>query len=327
MIVYLFSGIIWRKIPIKRFSCVTNGSIKNQKIAEAWNRLADYIAEQYQPTGDAETDRKALRAIGRIVVSDDPYHQLSEDPFEVVKWYRQHLNQHCVVQKEPKKVNEVELIHILGRAAEQEDLRQAEGAYYHVCPYRLEAASNGRGVLTDMQIGHDGKLLIGDDSSYEQQDKCNYGNVFDEKIYKMIQAGAFDEPFSEKEALRYNQFFTELKTKKGRFPFTEDELKELLRYFDAVYTARQRAKKAMPWATHDDIVQAVYDDFVLNCKGAIVIETLEPYNASFWDCWKRATGDKLAMQLIDPVAYATASRDFGKPAEKIDIKHWEKDVR
>lgn len=129
MIVYLFSGIIWRKIPVVNFSCVTNGSIKNEKIAEAWNRLADYIAEQYEPTGDAETDRKALRAIGRIIISDDPYHKLSEAPFEVVKWYRQYLNQHCTIQKEAKKVNEVERVHMLGRAAEQEDLQQAEGAY------------------------------------------------------------------------------------------------------------------------------------------------------------------------------------------------------
>ena len=37
--------------------------------------------------------------------------------------------------------------------------------------------------------------------------------------------------------------------------------------------------------------------------------------------------DRVAMKMIDPVAAFNAKKDFGKPAEKINIKHWEKDVR
>ena len=95
MIEYLFDGIIRREITVYGFSCMTNGSIRNEKIAAAWNRLADYIAARYKPTEDAEADRKYLRAIGQITVSYDKYHQLDCDPLDTVKWYRQRMNNHC----------------------------------------------------------------------------------------------------------------------------------------------------------------------------------------------------------------------------------------
>ena len=89
MIEYLFDEIIRREITVYGFSCVTNGSVRSEKVAKAWNRLADYIAARYKLTEDAEGDRKYLRSIGRITVSYDKYHQLEYDALETVKWYRQ----------------------------------------------------------------------------------------------------------------------------------------------------------------------------------------------------------------------------------------------
>ena len=120
MIEYLFDEIIRREIAVYGFSCMTNGSIRNEQIIKAWNRLADYIAARYKPTEDAEADRKYLRAIGQIIVSYDRYHQLDCDPLDTVKWYRQRMNNHCIALRENLKENET--IHALGRVVENDNI-------------------------------------------------------------------------------------------------------------------------------------------------------------------------------------------------------------
>ena len=38
------------------------------------------------------------------------------------------------------------------------------------------------------------EILIGEDSSYEQQDKNNYGNILQKHMSTLLVEGAFDEP-------------------------------------------------------------------------------------------------------------------------------------
>ena len=68
---------------------------------------------------------------------------------------------------------------------------------YKITPYRvLFFNDDGKPLAIDtmLQIGYDGKILIGEDSSYEQQDKNNYGNILQKHISTLLAEGAFDEP-------------------------------------------------------------------------------------------------------------------------------------
>ncbi len=330
IISYLFDEIIRRKIPIWNFSCVTNGSIRDKSIADAWNRLADYIADEcYILTGDSEVDRKYLRAIGQITVSNDPYHQLDCDPLDTVKWYRQYLNNHCVIKKEVSNPNKVERVHILGRAAEQEDLRNSEGAFYHVCPYKIEVSHDGRVIDTCIMVGWDGKLMIGDDSSYEQQDKVNYGNIFDGRIGELIVKGYFNEPFTKDEALNYDIFYTMLKTGGYFNGYDEEKVKALLKYFNIVYTSREVCRQMFPWMSHEEITESVYDDINLNLRKTDsdtyikVIATLEPYEVTLKESQKRVNATTTKALLKNPIAFLKGKEKCGSKIKSVPVKIWD----
>jgi organic radical activating enzyme len=171
---YLFDEIIRRKIRLLAFSCVTNGSIQDERIAQIWNKLSTYILENY----GNYLDEKHKRMIGRITVSNDDYHTLKTDPLDTVKFYRKHLNKNCIALKETKKDND--RVWLLGRAAQDEEIKKQKNVWYHVCPYKLEMDDHM--ITTMLMVGYDGKIMIGEDCSYEQQDKVNYVNVMDDNI-------------------------------------------------------------------------------------------------------------------------------------------------
>ena len=329
VISYLFDEIIRREIPVMNFSCVTNGSIRDKSIADAWNRLANYIADRHKPTGDQEEDRKYLRAIGQITVSNDPYHQLDEDPLETVKWYRQYLNDHCIIKKEVINPREPEeRIYILGRAAQQEDLKTNPGAFYHVCPYRLEVSEDGSIIETCIMVGWDGKLMIGEDSSYEQQDKVNYGNIFDGYVCDLLLQGWFYEPFTKEEALAYDALYTMLKT--GNYVAYDRETADfLLTYYNTVYTAREVARKAFPWMTYKEIVEAVYDDMNLQMRKSDkdvyvrMLGTHDPYEVALAESYNRVQSTKLKALLYDGKNYLQQSQKFGRDIKSVPIKSWD----
>lgn len=333
MICYLFDEIIRREIPLWKFSCVTNGSIRDKSIADAWNRLADYIASRHKPTGDSEADRKYLRAIGEITVSNDPYHQLDYDPLDTVKWYREHLNNHCIIRKEVIKPNEVDTIHILGRAAEQEDLRNSKGAFYPVCPYKIEVSNDGRVVDTCIMVGWDGKLLIGEDSSYEQQDKVNYGNIFDGHISELIEKGIFTEPFSKVEASKYNAVYTLLKTDRTNAEVlqesTREMLKTLMEYFNAVYTAREICFQMFPWMSFDKVVETVYDDMNIKLRKTndnpkiFRIDDYSEYDVTIEESIQRTKIVKLQGFFMDYPSLVKGSKMLNADIKPVPVKIWD----
>jgi len=330
IISYIVDEIIRRKINIRSFSCITNGSIRDKSIADSWNRLADYIADRYTPTDNPEADRKYLRAIGRITVSDDPYHQLEEDPLETVKWYRQYLNNHCIITKEVNRPDTVQRVHILGRAAEQEDLKKSDGAYYPVCPYRIEMDADGF-VETSICVGWDGKIMIGEDCSYEQQDKRNLGNIFSSHLSDLVDEG-YSEPFSRGEAIRYNDFYTALKTGRYEDEDQKDFLETALRYFDAVYSARKTYKELCPFLTRKDVAELAYADLVLYFSEpdtedgqVFLIDTLEPYTKTVDEC-RKMKYELIAKALIfspSSIPKMMQAAQSKVPVENIPVKAWD----
>lgn len=107
-----------------------------------------------------------------------------------------------------------------------------------------------------MQFGCSGIVTCGEDSSYEQQDKCNYGNILTESLFDIIQKALVTELFTQYEAGVYNNLYTQVQT--GAVDIEQGNA--LLSYFDAIYTARKVCQKIYPWMPYDELVQAVYDD-------------------------------------------------------------------
>ena len=321
---YLFDGIIRRKIKIYGFSCMTNGSIRNEQIAKAWNRLADYIASIYEPTEDTEADRKHLRAIGQIVVSYDKYHQLDCDPLDTVKWYRQYLNNHCIALRETFKKEDT--IHMLGRAVGNEKIMDSGAVDYVVCPHKLSLVPKTNVVETTVQIGCSGIITTGEDSSYEQQDKCNYGNILTESLFDIIQKALVTELFTQYEAGVYNNLYTQVQT--GAVDIEQGNA--LLSYFDAIYTARKVCQKIYPWMQYDELVQAVYDDMNVQMRKTedspyiVTIYPLEEYKRTIRASQRRLTAIKLAALIKDPLPYFANQSELEHDVVKIPVKIWEK---
>ena len=323
MIEYLFDEIIRREITVYGFSCVTNGSVRSEKVAKAWNRLADYIAARYKLTEDAEGDRKYLRSIGRITVSYDKYHQLEYDAVETVKWYRQYLNNHCIALRENLEENET--IHALGRVLENDDIMRSGKIDYVVCPHRISLLKDTNMVETGVQVGCNGIITCAKDSSFEQQDKKNFGNILTEPLFDIMQRGMRAEPFTEKEAAVYDRVYTELRT--GKIDLKQGN--ELLTYFDSVYTARKVCQKIYPWMTFEEMVEAVYDDMNIQLRKTedspyiFTIYPLEEYKVTREESIKRTQTTKIKALLTDPLSYFSNLSSLKASIEETPLKIWD----
>lgn len=258
---YICEGIIKRKIPIMGVSVATNGTIKNKSIAESFNKLTDYIAEYC--VKDKNWDRKQLRTIGKITISCDKYHS-EVDIMETLKFYREYLNDHTIITKEiqPKK-DEVEDILYLGNATKN-SLKSNQKYRYTITPYRVSFLKDREGnpiaIDTGIQIGYDGKILIGEDSSYEQQDKNNYGNILNKSISVLLAEGAFDEPFTENEARLHDTIYSKYVNKDFETKETEEMCRLFLYIFECVYCERERIHRIYPKLSFNEIVDIAYHD-------------------------------------------------------------------
>lgn len=255
---YIVDGIIKRKIPIVNFGAVTNGTIKSEQIINSFNKLSEYAVTNFDIN---KVDKKQLRTIGRITISNDDFHN-KLDLMETLKYYRERLNEHCIIVKETPKT-EIEYIHYLGNAKTLK-LKPNQRFSYPITPYRVSFGEES--ISTDIQIGWDGKILIGEDSSYEQQDKNNYGNILDNNITTLLINGAFEEPFSEEEARRHDFIYTMYKNKTYKDDYDEEYCKAFLQFFEMVYCEREKIHKTFPKLPYDTIVETSYHDLNIALK-------------------------------------------------------------
>lgn len=266
MIDYIVDGVIKRKIPVFQFGVTTNGIIKNPQIANSINKITQYIADNCADN----MDKKQLRMIGKITVSCDDYH----DPVDIVdtmKFYRKYLNNHSVIVREkPYKEDEIEYILFMGRAKNL-ILKPNKRFRYKVAPFRLSFLRNAKGedvgIETTIQIGADGKILAGEDCSYEQQDKRNYGNVLEKHISTVFKDGlAFKEPFTEHEANMYNAIYSKYVNREFTEDFTKEIIEEYIYLYECIYAARERLQETYPLLTYEEIVDLAYHDLNIYIK-------------------------------------------------------------
>lgn len=312
MIDYLFTGIIKRKIPLLKVLCMTNGKILNKEIAHSFNKIGNYI---YQNCPD-QSNKKAVRTLVQITISNDKYHD-KVDFTEITTFYRKYLNDHCIILKEKAKANE--RVWNMGKAEGLPEKKK-----YAVTPYRVELNEEYELISTSIQIGHDGKVLIGEDSSYQQQDTYNYGNIFDSSIYRLLLKGAFNEPFTKAEAVYHDEVYTKWMNKEDvNGTAADDELMGAwefgLKYFELVYAARKRLSECYP-LSYDEVVEAAYHEVNAAVKeelgNDIELQKLngDPITATYEESYKK----RLQLQVRFPMSAILAGLKYRGAAQYPD---------
>lgn len=133
------------------------------------------------------------------------------------------------------------------------------------------------------------------------------------------------EPFTEFEAGVYNQFYTAVQTGK----MDAEKGKNLLEYFDLIYTSRKVCQKVYPWMTHKEISQATYDDMNIrmreneNSPYITKIFPLEEYKVTREESIKRTQTTKIKALLTDPLSYFANQSELEHDVEKIPVKIWD----
>jgi hypothetical protein len=92
IIEYLFDGIIKRDIFLLGAGCVTNGTICDQRVADAFSKLAKYVNEKMQSAKRNEPKLPGKGLVG-IGISTDPFHQVS--PLYLPEATYQFYKRHC----------------------------------------------------------------------------------------------------------------------------------------------------------------------------------------------------------------------------------------
>ena len=321
MIDYIFDAIIKRNIPIIRISVVTNGTIRDKRIADSFNKIGKYVADNWSET----LSKKQIRQIVSISISNDSYH-MKDNIMETLKFYRGLLNDNCIILRKNQK--DITSVLYLGNAADESFVLDEGKKYkYNITPYRVAFFNDDDGtslaIDTMIQIGYDGKILIGEDSSYLQQDKNNYGNILQKHMSTLLAEGAFDEPFTEAEAHMRDTLYTLYKNEDFS-DMSKETMQHLLATYEFIYCARERYHKAYPSLKFEDVVEFAYHD--LNVYLREVVGT--GFMLCRIDDWKEFTVPvEESQQILDGLSilhpfqtlYAR-THIFNKPLECIPDK-------
>lgn len=250
---------------------------------------------------------------------------MKDDIMETLKFYRGLLNDNCIILKKNQK--DITSVLYLGNAADESFVLD-EGKTYHykITPYRVSFMNDDDGkpiaIDTMIQIGYDGKILIGEDSSYEQQDKNNYGNILQKHMSTLLAEGAFDEPFTEDEAHKRDMLFTAYKNED--FSYMEKDVMEyFLAMYEFVYCARERIHKAYPTLKFEDVVDLAYHDMNVHLREVyqdvtiLRIDTWEEFTVPVQESQQILDG----VSILHPIQTLLAKMTiFNKPVERIPNK-------
>lgn len=220
--------------------------------------------------GSETLSKKQIRQIVSISISNDSYH-MKDNIMETLKFYRGLLNDNCIILRKNQK--DITSVLYLGNAADESFVLDEGKKYkYNITPYRVAFFNDDDGtslaIDTMIQIGYDGKILIGEDSSYLQQDKNNYGNILQKHMSTLLAEGAFDEPFTEAEAHMRDTLYTLYKNEDFT-DMSKETMQYLLATYEFVYCARERFHKAYPSLKFGDVVEFAYHDINVHLREVV----------------------------------------------------------
>lgn len=301
IIEYLVDEIVKRKSRILTFSCVTNGSICNDKIINSFNKLSDYIATEF---GEFYTS-KGLRNIGSISISNDIYHsKVNLD--ETAKFYRERANKHIIIFK--GKQDNVEYLIASGNAITNhltDD--KSKDIIYHICPYRVTIKDDM--IDNSIEITCDGNLTYSGDYSYEKIDSYIFGNILNEHISDILLSNCHHQMFTEEEAKSYDYFYSSLKMKHFEGNWTQKHYEEALYYFDIVYEKRIKVAFLFPFLKYEEIVKLAYDILNVSLRKnnrsdkIFCIDNLDEYDATLEESLKHYNEIKKIALKKNPLKF------------------------
>jgi phosphopantetheinyl transferase (holo-ACP synthase) len=124
----------------------------------------------------------------------------------------------------------------------------------------------------------------------------------------------------------YDRIYTKIKLKNFTEYFTKDVCDKLLEYFNAVFTAREAIKKAYPFLTYEEVVEAAYDDMNVNLRRSekdsniLYVDTLQPYKKSIRASQKNC--DKIKQKSLIKGNSMNAMQYKNVPIKKVPVKDW-----
>lgn len=94
MVEYLFDGIIKRDIPVLTVGTVTNGTVCDQRCADAFSKMSEYVKKKFELVRQANPGLAPLPSTVGIGISSDGFHQASPlyFPEATYQFYKKHCS-------------------------------------------------------------------------------------------------------------------------------------------------------------------------------------------------------------------------------------------
>ena len=307
---YIVDGIIKRNITLSTFLIITNGMIKNQKIAEAFSKLSAYQCKRYKEiqTNNPEwwnehikfSPEKLAREDTALLITEDRYHTEAgvsrEQRKETIKWYIQNTtNVRCKI-RDDEKYKKSRILRKIGREANLNDtsLRILEER-----PYRITFDKEKLKFMDDVHLDVNGDLYItcipSMDVAYRKNHPPLLNIMTDELTMEIINGWNYRYPWDYHTVSTYAIEATAHRelTKAFKGNAKVREVARILRengeiMLDMFESAMQQTKKQLEWAMRDwpyflhDDYMAYVDEISpimlahLNMKGTEEEKKLEP---------------------------------------------------
>ncbi len=275
IIEYLVDKIIEKNITVLSFSCVTNGTILNNRIVNLFEKINLHCRKNIDNLEillgeNIEKDN----SIVAISISCDPFHEKA-DYKKALNFYKDKLK-HTDISVELHEKEKWDIIDN-GEVALSYDGRMAEnfeklGKPPCVCNssrHRIEYEYDELKVIKcPIEIHANGNIGISTMESYKNADENKIGNIFIDTLNDMIERNIETEPFSCAECYRQldcKRCMLEVGTTSPMTKIEKIQAKRAYKFMEKDRNIRIQLKKAFPEAPMKDITESVlmYMNYIL----------------------------------------------------------------
>lgn len=312
IIEYLIDSIIENEMPLLSFTCVTNGTIIDERairVIQAFNRIGDYIRNlcdtyELRTLNTDFVDHKGAS----LSVSVSKYH--NNDPAAAVAFYRQYASNNLKIERQdewervtPDGATKTlrELQDEVGEKLADEGRASNNGIGYraqccsandkifqnvdemHCCITCHRIEMDNEIIKCPIQICANGNVIIESELSFAHEDQYCMGNVLTDDLSCIIAKNQWNEPLTCLEVDQLMQYQTNL----DNMDLTDARQEtEALRYL--ILLKREMLKRvhaAYPFVSLGDAQAAVESYLNVQTKGqftpglAVIFPTL--YNADY----------------------------------------------
>lgn len=253
-IIYIINKIMDKKIHIKGFSFITNGTLLNNgtiKVLEALNDLYEYCYTLYKVTFPYIS----------INISGDIYHDNNSQ--EAVDFLKKYLNKNIKVDMQPR-LSEENII----REGRAEVNNIGKIFYFEKCLYmnhRIMIDNNAR-IRCMIAIGAKGNVFFYNISSFNNIDNNSMGSILDEPLSCILFKWQWKEPLTCAEVHNIDDVYNFIKNNK----LNENDEKILKKHIENILLKRDLLRKRheeYPALSYDEVVDLVDAQINLHTNG------------------------------------------------------------